>query len=271
MYSIGIIIFREILEVAIILSVLLAATKGLPHRTKLTMIGLASGILGSILVAVFAQNISKLAQGMGQEIFNALVLLAAAFLIAWTTIWMKKHGKAISQHFKLLGTHLSQGHKPLYTLSIVLAIAMLREGSEMVLFTYGIRAAGESVFHIFLGWIMGATLGIIVGIMLYYGLIKISIKYVFSVTSWLLVFMAAGMISQAIGYLSAADYIPALIEPVWKTSHLLSERSVLGEILHILLGYSEQPSLMQVLAYTLTIITIVSMMKIQERKASPCN
>jgi len=259
MLSTAIIVFREILEISLIIGVLLAATKGLTGRGRLVLAGLVAGILGSGIVAFFAETISNAAEGMGQELFNAFVLIAAAILIGWTVIWMRRYGRTLKQHFEKVGGAVISGEKPLYTLAIVVALSVLREGSEIVLFTYGVIAQGVNISAIIMGSMAGLISGTAVGVALYYGLIRISPRALFSVTGWMLVLLACGMISQALGLLQVSDFIPVFLPNVWDSSRILSEQSFLGGVLHVLVGYSSRPSIIQVIGYILTfgIISVI--------------
>lgn len=254
MFATAIIIFREVLEVAVILSVVLTATRGIPDRNHFVWMGLGLGILGSGIVAFFTKSIANAASGMGQEYFNAAILWIAVFMIGWTVVWMQKHGRELTQKIKEVGKNIALGQTPLYAITVIVALSLWREGSEMVLFTYGIFSSGQATaFQVFSGAALGLVAGILVGLLIYYGLLKISQRKLFMVTSWLLMFLAAGMAAQATSFLIAADLLPALMQPIWDTGHLLSEQSVVGKILHSLVGYSESPSLMQLIAYLLTL------------------
>lgn len=262
MISFAIIVFREMLEIALILGVLLAATPGLAKRNRWIIIGCLVGIIGSLIVAAFSQRISDAMQGMGQEVFNATILLGTAILIAGTVIWMKTHAKAITQELKEVGRAVVQGQKPLYTIAVVVALAVLRDGSEIVMFTHGSLAAGQSIPSIVGGSIIGLVVGTVAGIGICYGLLKFATRFIFNLTSWMLILLAAGMVSQAIGFLSAAGYVSELISPLWDTSAIVAESSLIGGILHTLVGYSERPSGMQFLCYILTLIGISIVLKL---------
>ncbi len=253
MLSIAIIIFREVLEIAIIIGVLLAATRGVASRERWVWGGVAAGAAGAVIVAYFAGVISNFAQGMGQELFNATVLFLAAFLIGWTVVWMRRHGRELTQHFKQIGIEVAQGRRSYSALSIAIALAVLREGSEIALFTYGVAASGEDWVNLFTGGAVGFAAGAAVGATIYFGLLKIPTKQLFSVTSWLLVFLAAGMVSQALGFLAAAGFVPEILYPVWDSSKILSQQSILGQILHALAGYTERPSGIQLIGYLTTL------------------
>ena len=261
MLSTAIIVFREILEISLIIGVLLAATRGLSSRGRLVLGGLLVGILGSGIVAFFANAISNAAEGMGQELFNAIVLLTAAVLIGWTVIWMRRYGRTLKKHFEEVGGAVISGEKPLYTLSVVIALSVLREGSEIVLFTYGVMASGANVFAIAMGAIAGLVSGTAVGVALYYGLLRISPRALFSVTGWMLILLASGMVSQALGLLQMGDFIPVLLPTVWDSSRILSEQSFLGGVLHVLIGYSARPSIIQIIGYVFTFGVIAVILK----------
>lgn len=237
MLSSAVVVFREVLEVALVLGVVFAATSGLPGRGKWIAAGLGLGVVGSVLVAVFAETIANAAEGVGQELFNAGILLGASAIIGWTVLWMRKHGRNMSQHLKQLTKDVMEGQVPLWSLTMVIALAVLREGSEIVLFTYGLLAAGQSMTTILSGSVLGLVLGSGVGLMLYMGLIQISPRYFFAVTSWLLMLVAAGMASIAAKYLVAADVLTTWVMPVWDSSSFISEQSFLGQAMHTLLGY----------------------------------
>ena len=213
MLSFAIIVFREVLEIALILGVLVAATRGLAHRGQWVWIGLIAGVIGSLIVAAFAEVISNAMEGMGQELFNAIVLSAAAILIGWTVVWMRRQAWSITQAMKQVGLAVIKGEKPFYTLAIVIGLTVLRDGSEIVMFTYGALASGENVLAVISGSLLGSFLGIGVGGGLYYGLVKISPKNIFSVTSWLLMFLAAGMASQAAGLTLMKDKPGGIMNP----------------------------------------------------------
>lgn len=248
-----IVTFREILEIALILGVILAATNGLVGRSKWIFLGLIGGIIGSAVVAAFTETISNFAEGIGQELFNAMILLSASIIIGWTALWMKTHAREMMKQIKEKGGRIVEGDLPKITISIIITLAVLREGSEIVLFTYGMLASGQPIDKVLLGSAAGTLVGAIVGLILYFGLISIPTKYIFKVTTWLLIFLSAGMSSMAAKYLASAGYFTNFSNPVWNMSNILSENSIPGQILHALFGYSERPMSIQLIFYFLTL------------------
>lgn len=261
MFSIAVVIFREMFEIALIVGVLMAASRGLRKRGQWVAVGVLGGMAGSVGCAFFADRISQAAQGMGQEILNAMILLVAAALIGWTVLWMSRHGRELTAHLKQVGHAVVKGERPIHTLAVVVALTVLREGAEIVMFTYSAFVTGGRPFDLVLGFLFGAFAGAAAGVVLYYGLIKIPTKQIFNVTSLLLIFLVAGMVSQAAGYLTAAGKLPELIPTMWDTSRLLSEDSLGGKLLQVLLGYTQRPSGMQVLVYATTLAALGILIK----------
>lgn len=253
MYSTAIVVFREIFEVALILGVILASTRGLAHRTRWVLAGIGGGIAGAVAVAYFAEAISMAAEGLGQELFNAGILLTAAAVISWTALWMRQHGRELTQRLRQMGQELLEGQTPLYTMALVIALAVLREGAEIVLFTYGMIAAGQGLGSILAGSAIGLAGGVTAGAALYFGLLRIPTKYIFRVTTWMLILLSAGMASMAAQFLVSAGYFGNYANVVWDSSWLLSEASILGQAMHTLLGYTEQPMQIQLIFYAGTL------------------
>ncbi len=267
-----IIVFREVLEAALITGVVLAATRGLRKRGYWVAYGILAGIVGAGIIALFADAIANAVSGVGQEIFNACVLFLAVIMLGWHNVWMGRHARDLSDQMTKIGGAVVAGRRPLYALSVVIGLAVLREGSETVLFLYGITAAGTTPFSaIAISGLAGLGAGIVVGLLLYLGLLRIPARHLFSVTSWMVLLLAGGLALQGAAFLVQADLLPALGQAVWDTSGFLSERSVIGQILHTLIGYVSQPMGIQILFYVITISTIGFLMRLFRDKVTKTN
>ncbi|HET7845674.1 MAG TPA: FTR1 family protein [Xanthomonadales bacterium] len=261
MFAALLLVFREVLEAALIVTIVLAVTRGVPGRGKWVLAGIAAGVVGAIVVALFAESIANAMEGMGQEVFNAGVLLLAVAMLAWHAIWMSSHGRELAAQMKAIGGAVAQRTRPPSVLIAVVALAVLREGSEVVLFMYGLSAGGTSVAAQALGSGLGLGAGIAVGVLLYFGLLSIPMRHFFTVTNWMVVFLAAGMAGQAANYLVQADWLPVLKARMWDTSWLLTNHSDVGNAMRALVGYDAQPTGIQVAFWVGTAVLIVLGMK----------
>jgi high-affinity iron transporter len=162
-----------------------------------------------------------------------------------------------------VGAEVIAGRRTLAALAVVVGVAVLREGSEVVLFLYGIAAQGGlSASALLGGGVLGLIAGAGVSALMYYGLLTIPAHRLFAVTSWLITLLAAGMAAQAVLFLQQAGYLEVLTTPVWDSSWLLPENSIAGRLLHTLVGYSDAPNGAQLIAYAATIIMINALMRI---------
>jgi len=257
------IVFREVLEAGLIVGIVFAATEGVLGRTKYVIGGIAAGVLGASLLAAFAGSLSTALEGMGQEVFNASVLAIAVVMLAWHNVWMARHGRELAAELKAAGHAVATGQKTLMALATVVGIAVLREGSEVVLFLYGNMVANNSgLWDILAGIVIGLALGAGVSLAIFLGLILIPVRYLFSVTTWLITFLAAGMASRCVRFLDQADIVNVLSAQAWDTSWILPADALLGRILQTLIGYDDRPSVIQVIVYAATLVAIFGAMRL---------
>ncbi len=255
-----VIVFREMLEMALVLGVLLAATEGMPGTRRWIGIGALAGAGGALLIALFMAELENSVSGNGEFLFNAGVLMLASILIAWTVIWMSQHGREMAARMRHVGQSVAEGDLPKTALAIVSLAAVMREGGEAVFFLFG---AAQSVpgdgSGMLMGGLLGVVFGALVGYVIYKGLVHIPLKHLFGVIGWLLILLAAGMASQAVQNLVLIDLLPPLMDPLWDSSGWLPQSGFIGEILHVMIGYTDQPSGMQILVFLLTLIVIISL------------
>ncbi len=269
MLSALIIVFREVIEAGLIVGIVMAATKGVERRGWWVAYGVIAGVVGASLVAAFAGEIADLFEGSGQELFNAAILLLAVAMLAWHNVWMAGHGRAIARDMKNVGAAVAAGERPLTALSIVVGVAVLREGSEVVLFLYGIASqGGTSNLAMLAGGMLGLGAGAAISALMYYGLLAVPAHRLFSVTSGLITLLAAGMAAQAVLFIQQAGYLQFLMNAVWNTSWLLPEGSLAGRLLHTLIGYSDQPNGLQIIAY-FAVVAGITLLARWERARHP--
>lgn len=269
MLSAAIVVFRESLEAFLIISIMVAATRGIGQRGGWIAGGLVLGLLGSAAVAMGMERISNLADGMGQEFFNVAVLVVAVGMLAWHNIWMASHGRALAMQMKSTARSVAEGQSARSVILVVIALAVLREGSETVLFLYGVATSSETGLR---DTVAGGSLGLggasVVAGLMYWGLLRIPVSRFFAVTGVLVLLLAASMASQAARLLVQADVLPSLGAPLWDSSGLLEQSTPLGTLLHGLIGYDTQPAGMQVLVYVLVVLLIASGMRWVSRRAT---
>jgi high-affinity iron transporter len=263
MLGAAIIVFREVIEAGLIVGIVLAATEGVLGRIRYVSGGIAAGLLGASLLAVFAGTLSGALEGMGQEVFNASILGVAVVMLAWHNIWMASHGRELAAELKAAGRAVATGRKTLLALAAVVGIAVLREGFEVVLFLYANTiGSNSSSWEVAAGLAIGLATGVALSLAMFLGLILIPTRYLFSVTTYLITFLAAGMASRCVHYLDQADILNVLSTTLWDTSWFLPADTIIGRMLQTLVGYDDRPSIMQALVYLATLAAIFGAMRI---------
>lgn len=265
MISEFIITFRETLEAALIVGIILAylvKTK----RTKynnIVYIAIGSAIATSIIGAFLFNSLAGGFTGRAEEIFEGIAMLFAAFLLTFMILWMMKQKHIVSDLHKKVDTELKEGHK--VGLFSVVFISVLREGIETVIFLGAASFVATTENRI-----IGASLGIIAAIILGYFIFvaskKINIKKFFNITSVLLILFASGLVAHGVHEFQEAKIIPTYVEHVWDINPALNpdgsypalhENGSIGSILKGLLGYNGNPSLIEILSYIVYIILII--------------
>lgn len=258
-----IIVFREVIEAGLIVGIVLAVTTGIARRGRWVAAGIAAGVTGASLVAIFADALSSAMAGVGQEVFNASILGLAVVMLSWHNIWMARHGRELAAHTKEIGEAVAAGSRSLAALAIVVGVAVLREGSEIVLFLYSLTlSGGASMWELLAGGVVGLLLGCAVSALTFFGLVTIPARYLFAVTTTLITFLAAGLAAQSIVFLQQSGLVTALERTAWDTSGILRDSSLIGRVLHTLVGYTDQPSGMQVVVYVITLLVIFSLTRL---------
>lgn len=264
MYGVSLFVLREVFEIALIVSVMLAATRGLTGRSPYLFGGFALGALGAAIIALFTQKISTMADGAGQEVLNAAILLTAAAMIGWTAVWMRVHGKELKERIKG-----AANDKSMWIILFIIALAVFREGAEMVLFSFGAHAQGTSWREIFLGSAIGIVGGTVIGALFYAGMITLFARHFLSITSTLLAFLAAGLAAKGVYYLAMVGLVPEFGYKIWDTSTVIANDSILGESLGVLIGYNATPSGIELMVYVATLLLIFSGLKWSQARYKP--
>jgi high-affinity iron transporter len=257
MFATALIVFRETLEAALFVGIVAAATRGLAGRARWLASGVGAGVLGAVALAAGADKISVLADGIGQDLVNVGILSLALAMLAWHCIWVSTHGQQMSLEAKQLGSSVRDGSRGARALTVAVALAVLREGAETVLFVAGLATGAAVDSHsMVLAAALGLSGGIGLGLLIYFGLSRVKPQHLFAVTNVLIVVLAAAIASQLARALAQSGLVELWSGPVWDSSRLLATDSPLGVLLHALAGYDATPSGLQLAFYVGTLLVI---------------
>jgi high-affinity iron transporter len=270
MFKIALILFRECLEISLLLGVILAVTKQIERSRLYIIAGIMLGVVCASMFAFFIRKISASFGGMGDELFDSGVMILITILIGWTIIWMQGYGVKVTRHLNDLSIKLNEGSASYLMLVLLVASTIFREGAEIIILVYSISSIEVIRSSVYLqGVIIGATAGFAVGLIIYFGLIKLADqKYIFKISTVLLMLIAGGFAASAAGILTSAGLVVFLSDQLWDSSWLIADRSAVGKMLHVVTGYIARPNGLQVLAYFTTIGLIYILIRIIRRQHS---
>jgi high-affinity iron transporter len=257
MFATALIVFRESLEAALFVGIVAAATRGLGGRGAWLAGGVFAGFVGALALAAGADKIGALADGIGQDLVNVGILTAALAMLAWHCIWVSTHGKEMSQEARQLGSSVRAGQRTPRALMIAVALAVLREGAETVLFVAGLTTGTASSGVEMLGAVLlGLAGGVALGALIYFGLSRVKPHNLFAVTNAFILVLAAAIASQLARALAQSGLVDLWSSAVWDTSRLLPSESPVGVLLHALAGYDARPSGLQLVFYVGTLLVV---------------
>jgi high-affinity iron transporter len=266
MFAAALIVFRESLEAALFVGIVAAATRQLPGRTRWLAAGVGAGVLGALLLAFMAQRVSGWFDGLGQDIVNIAVLAIALSMLLWHCIWVAAHSKEMVSGARNLGNSVQQGQRKPWALLAAVALAVLREGAETVLFVGGaLTGASTSTGEVVLSCMVGVGLGVGAGAIIYSGLSRVPTRHIFATTNALIAVLAGSIASQLVKSLIQAGFIERWTSPLWDTSSSLAPDSALGTFLHALVGYDARPSGAQLASYVAVLALIYAGTRLMQR------
>ena len=260
MFAASLIVFRETLEAALFVGIIAAATRQLPRRGRWLAGGVATGVAGALLLALTAGQVSAWADGIGQDLVNIAILTVALAMLVWHCVWVSTHGREMAVGARQLGASVQGGQRKPWALFVAVALAVLREGAETVLFVAGSLTGGSPVgtASVLLACALGLVGGAVVGVALYAGLSRIPTQKLFAATNVLIALLAASIASQLARALTQAGLIEHGTAALWDSSAWLASDSAMGALLHALIGYDARPSAVQLGFYVAVLAGIYS-------------
>src|SRR3569623_1962239 len=269
MFAAALIVFRESLEAALFVGIVAAAPRGLLGRGRWLGAGVASGGIGAMSLAALAPHVSGWFDGLGQDVINIAVLSVALSMLLWHCIWVTTHSREMAIEARRLGESVQGGQRKPWALLTAVALAVLREGAETVLFIAGAITGGNTAPHeVAASVFVGVGIGASVGAIIYAGLARVPTKHIFATTNVLIAILAGSIASQLVKALAQAGILESWTSPVWDTTSLLSPDSALGTLLHALVGYDATPSAAQLASYLAVLAVIFVSTKMIRRAHS---
>jgi high-affinity iron transporter len=249
MFAAMLLAFREGLEAALILGIVLGVLRRVQRTEQGHLVWLGAGLAGlvSLGAGLGLHALGIAFEGQAEEIFEGVAMLLAAAVLTWMIFWMERQGRSVQADLEqgVQQAVLGGGRWALFSLAFV---AVLREGIELALFLTA-AAFGTTAGATLVGGAAGLAAAAVAGWLLFATTTRLNARSFFQVTSILLILFAAGLMAHGVHEFNTVGWIPSVVEHVWDLNPVLDEGSGLGQVLKALFGYNGNPSLTEVSAY----------------------
>ncbi|WP_233863667.1 FTR1 family iron permease [Paraburkholderia adhaesiva] len=248
------VVWRESVEALLVVGILYAwlkngdadARRGLPYLWG----GVALGVLAAVALGAALVGFTEVLSGDAQDYFQTAMVLVACVLIVQMVLWMKQHGRTLKREMEH-SLEASARDAKWWGVTALVALAIAREGSETVIFLYGLGfgQSGHVDASQYFAVVTGLALAFLTFYVLQLGGKVFSWRHFFRITEIMLLLLGAGLFQTGVDKLIDKEILPTLIDQVWNASALLDDSSTFGSLVATLTGYRAHPALMNLIAF----------------------
>ncbi|MGB9899069.1 FTR1 family iron permease [Thermanaerothrix sp.] len=256
MFAAFLLALREGLEAALVIGILLGALEKfqLQSLKRSVWLGVAAAVGGSLVVGWGLNALGMELEGQAEAAFEGVMMLLAAGLLTWMIFWLHRQGAAIRRELEH-DVRVETQRRGAWGLFLVAFTAVGREGIELAIFLLAARFAAGAL-PTWGGALLGLALAAFVGWVIFTTTYRLNLKRFFQLSNVLLLLFAAGLVAHAVHEFNEIGWIPAVVDPLWDIGHLLPESTFIGQVLTALFGYNANPSLTEVIAYLMYVVSI---------------
>jgi len=260
------IVWRESVEALLVVGILYAWLKNGDHHARRGMpylwAGVAIGLLAAVALGAALVGFTEVLSGDAQDYFQTAMVLVACVLIVQMVLWMKRHGRTLKKDMEAsLQKSTQDGHW--WSITVLVALAIAREGSETAVFLYGVGfgQSGHVAASQYVAVLLGFALALLTFYILQLGGKVFSWLILSRVTEIMLLFLAAGLFETGVDKLIDKEILPVVVNQLWDTSWLLDDSSTFGSLVATLTGYRAHPAGMNLIAYAIYWAVIYLLMR----------
>ena len=247
---------REGLEAALIIGIVLGAVSKIRRKDLVPAVWLGAllAIGVSIFTAIILTTFGMSLEDPGEAIFEGITMLVAAGILTWMIFWMSKQSRFLKSELEsgVNKAAASTGMRAVFGLAFV---AVVREGVELALFVTAAFFAttpgnlNNDIIQTLIGTILGVGTAVLLSWTLFATTVRLDLRRFFQVTGLLLILFAAGLVAHGVHEFNEVGWIPSMIDHVWNMDSIISQSSILGQLLQTLFGYNSSPALTEMIAY----------------------
>lgn len=243
---------REVIEASLIVATVLGILTKLnqPKGVKTVWFATGAAALVSVLLlgfgSVFGLKIQEIYSGKTEEFIEGILMITSAVFITWAVFFLHKYFSKYKVHLlkKIKETVEQEEQKGLF---ILVFTAVFREGFEIVLFLSTVYFASDpqSIFTGFMGGLVG---GLLISFALFAATLKMPVYYAFRITSVLLIFFAAGLLTRGVHEFAEVGFIPEIGKMT--LAFIPQKGTFIADMIKAIFGITQKMDLVQLAIYS---------------------
>ena len=265
---------REGLEASLIVSILIAYLVKSGRRDQLPKVwaGVAAAVAVSLGFGALLTFGPKGLSFAAQELIGGTLSILAVGLVTWMIFWMATASRTLASDLRKQVD--AAADRPSWSLPLIAALAVGREGLETALFIWAATNASGAQGTPTGGPIVGALFGLVVavglGYAMYAGAVRINLSKFFAVTGGFLIVIAAGVLAYGVHDLQEAGFLPGLNNLAYDVSAAIPPAGIIGTLLKGIFNFSAAATVLEVIVWV-TYVAVVGTMfvRVVRRKAQP--
>ncbi|UDG83124.1 FTR1 family iron permease [Candidatus Vallotia lariciata] len=269
------VVWRESIEALLVIGILHAWLNNGDASARQGLLwlwlGVGAGLLAAISLGAMLVGLTEVLSSDAQDYFQAAIMLLACALIVQMVLWMRRHGRTFKYDIEMSLAEKKRNSN-WFGISLLAALACAREGSETVIFLYGL-GFGRSGHIDLIQW-LGVLVGIALAFLTFY-LVQLggrifAWRTFFRATEIILLFLSVGLFEASIDKLIDKGVIPTGIDMIWDTSYILDDSGIVGSVVATLTGYRAHLALANLLAYALFWLVVWVLLRRTQNRQFSC-
>jgi high-affinity iron transporter len=241
---------REGLEAALIVGIIAAflARQGRRDALRQVWVGVAVAVAICIGIAVALQLLERSLPQHQQEMLETVVGALAVAMVTGMIIWMRRHARAMKGELEgAAAAALARGSAR--ALVAMAFLAVLREGFETAVFLLATFQASGNAWTAGIGAVLGILVAVGLGWGIFHGGVRLNMARFFTLTSAVLVLVAAGLVMTAFHTAHEAGWVNFGQAQAADLTWLVRPGTPVASLLTGVLGIQPTPAVIELLAW----------------------
>jgi high-affinity iron transporter len=249
---------REGLEATLIISIIATFLRRNGASLRGMWIGASTAVVLSLGVGVALQAVDHALPQRQQEMLETVIAVVAVVFVTGMILWMRSHARFLKRDLES-AAETALGDGTTTALTVMVFLAVLREGFETAVFLLGTFQASTNPQSAAGGALLGILVSIGIGYGIYMGGVKLNLARFFKVTGVFLVLVAAGLVLKALRTAHEASWVTFGQGTTVDLSWLAPNGAIRTALISGVLGMPRDPRQVELLGWALFLVPVMAL------------